>query len=372
MSSHATLDLQKGQDVLPIECIDYLELYSGNAKQTAFYLCKLFGFDIIAYSGLETGNRERASYVLAQGDIRLVISCAYKSDHQIAQFVHKKGDSVRDIAFRVKDLEATYAKLIERGATSVQAPTEEHDEHGVYKKATVAAFGDTVHTLIEREAYQGIFAPGYVEQFEKGSDTNTGIVAYDHLAVFVEDNDEWVAFYDKVFGFQLMSSFSKDDISTERSSLMTKVSQNNNSRIKLPINSPAEGKGRSQISEFIEYNEGPGIGHIAFLTHDIMASIEHMQNNGLRFLYTPQSYYDLLPERVGEIDEPFDKLNELNVLVDRDDEGYLLQIFCHPVHDRPTLYFELIQRKGSRGFGDGNIRALYEAMEREQAKRGNL
>ncbi|ASS74122.1 4-hydroxyphenylpyruvate dioxygenase [Tumebacillus algifaecis] len=365
-----SLDLMR--DVLPIEDIDYVEIYSGNAKQAVFYYCKLFGMKVVAYKGLETGCRDHVSYVLEKGDIRLVITGAFEPDHEIAEFVKKHGDAVKDIALRVHDLEQTYQQAIERGGVAICEPFVEVDELGTVKKAVIGTFGDTVHTLIERSGYTGSFVPGYDSVDEEEPEIDTAIARFDHLAINVEQMDEWVEYYEKVFGFTMIKEFRKEEVSSDSSSLMTKALSNGNHRIKMPIVEPAPGKKKSQVQEFIDYNFGAGVQHVALETDDILKAVENLQKNGIRFLHTPDSYYELLPSRVGEIDESLDELNRLNILVDRDEEGYLLQIFSQPMQDRPTMFFEIIQRKGSNGFGNGNIRALFEAVEREQEKRGNL
>ncbi|WP_274651220.1 4-hydroxyphenylpyruvate dioxygenase [Paenibacillus humicola] len=360
------------KDVFPIEDIDYVEIYVGNARQACFYYSKLFGFRIAAYKGLETGHRDACSYLLQRGEIHLVLTSAYEPGHPIAQFVHTHGDGVKDIAFRVKRVEQLYHTAIENGGIPLQPPQAIDDEHGTIKVARIGTYGNMVHTLVERTEYTGLFLPGFKEVDESVASYDTGLFRFDHFAINVERMDEWARYYANVFGFHLLNSFDKDEISSETSSLMTKAMQNDTERVKFPIVEPAPGKRKSQVREFIEYNRGEGIGHIALETDDIIKSVENLEKNGLKFLYTPEAYYNLLPERVGEIDEPVDRLQRLHILVDRDEEGYLLQIFAHPMGDRPTLFFEIIQRKGSRGFGNGNIRALFEAIEREQLKRGNL
>ncbi|TCP58028.1 4-hydroxyphenylpyruvate dioxygenase [Tumebacillus sp. BK434] len=359
-------------DLLPIEDIDYVEVYSGNAKQAVFYYCKLFGMKVTAYKGLETGSRNVVSYVVEKGEIRFVISGSFAPDTPIAEFVKKHGDAVKDIALRVDNVEETYRQAVERGGIPLVEPFIEEDEHGQVKKAVIGTFGDTVHTLIERSAYSGVFAPGFQSVEEEEPEIDTAITRFDHLAINVEQMDTWTDYYEKVFGFKLIKEFRKEDVSSDSSSLMTKALRNGNHRIKFPIVEPAPGKKKSQVQEFIDYNLGAGVQHVALETDNIVQAVDNLQKNGIRFLYTPDAYYELLPDRVGEIEEPIDELNRLNILVDRDDEGYLLQIFSQPMQDRPTMFFEIIQRKGSNGFGNGNIRALFEAVEREQEKRGNL
>ncbi|MCZ8521837.1 MULTISPECIES: 4-hydroxyphenylpyruvate dioxygenase [Paenibacillus] len=373
--SNAKMELKAEQfvsDVFPIEDIDYVEIFVSNARQACFYYSKLFGFRIAAYKGLETGYRDACSYLLQQGEIHIVLTSAYEPEHEIAEFVHLHGDGVKDIAFRVKGIEKLYQTAIENGGIPLQPPQTVEDEHGKLKTARIGAYGEMVHTLVERTEYKGLFLPGFKEVNESVSAYDTCLTRFDHLAINVESMDEWAQYYASVFGFHLLNSFDKDDISSESSSLMTKAMQNDTERVKFPIVEPAPGKKKSQVREFLDYNRGEGVGHIALETDDIIKSVENLEKNGLKFLYTPDAYYTLLPGRVGEIEEPVDRLNQLNILVDRDEEGYLLQIFAHPMEDRPTLFFEVIQRKGSKGFGNGNIRALFEAIEREQLKRGNL
>ncbi|MCS1350492.1 4-hydroxyphenylpyruvate dioxygenase [Mechercharimyces sp. CAU 1602] len=359
-------------DFFPILDVDYLEFYVGNAKQAAVYYCKNFGFKPLAYSGLETGNREQTSYVLEQGTLRLVLSGAYTSDHEISKFVMKHGDGVKDIALQVADVEKAFQETVSRGGIVVREPYEVTDEYGTLKKATIATYGDTVHTFIERTGYKGVFAPGFIKADFEIPSTPTGIEGFDHVVGNVESMGEWVSYYEKVFGFSELRHFDDEDISTEYSALMSKVMQNGTGRIKFPINEPAEGKRKSQIQEYLEFYNGAGVQHVAYYTKDIVKTIEAMKKNGVQFLDTPDTYYDDLKERVGEIDESVEELRRLKILVDRDDEGYLLQIFTNPIVDRPTLFFEIIQRKGSRGFGEGNFKALFESIEREQARRGNL
>ena len=373
--SNAKIEMKAEQfvsDVFPIEDIDYVEILVGNARQAVFYYSKLFGFRIAAFKGLETGHRDVCSYLLQQGEINLVLTSAYEPEHPIAKFVHTHGDGVKDIAFRVKEIEKLYQTAIENGGIPMEPPKMIEDEYGKVKIARIGAYGEMVHTLVERTEYAGLFLPDYKEVKQSVSSYDTCLTRFDHLAINVENMDKWAQYYAKVFGFHLLNSFDKDEISSDTSSLMTKAMQNDTERVKFPIVEPAPGKKKSQVREFLDYNRGDGVGHIALETDDIIKSVENLEKNGLKFLYTPDAYYKLLPERVGEIDESVDRLNQLNILVDRDEEGYLLQIFAHPMEDRPTLFFEVIQRKGSRGFGNGNIRALFEAIEREQLKRGNL
>jgi len=359
------------RDFFAIRDVDYLEIYTGNAKQAAYFFCLSFGFRLVAYSGLETGNRDHVSYVLEQGKIRLVVSGAYGPDHPIAEFVKQHGDGVKDIALLVDDVESAFSEAVSRGGIPVKEPHELQDEHGVIKKAVIGTYGDTVHTLIERHQYHGLFAPGFAAPECDIPHHDAGLVAIDHVVGNVERMEEWVAYYENVMGFKQMIHFDDKDISTEYSALMSKV-MHNGGRIKFPINEPAQGKRKSQIQEYLEFYRGAGVQHVALLTNDIVKTVETLRRHGVVFLSTPDAYYDTLIERVGNIDESIEDLRRLNILVDRDDEGYLLQIFTQPIVDRPTLFIEIIQRKGARGFGEGNFKALFEAIEREQERRGNL
>jgi 4-hydroxyphenylpyruvate dioxygenase len=359
-------------DFFTILDVDYLEYYTGNAKQAAHYFCKAFGFKPMAYSGLETGNRKQISYVLEQGNIRLVVSGAYTPDHPIADFVKRHGDGIKDIALQVEDVEKAYREAVSRGGIGIMEPHTVSDEHGMLKKAVIGTYGDTVHTLVERRHYNGVFAPGFVPKDFDISYTDSGLKGIDHVVGNVERMEEWVAYYEKVMGFTQLRHFNDEDIRTEYSALMSKVMQNGTGRIKFPINEPAEGKRKSQIQEYLEFYNGAGVQHVALYTKDIIRTVEQLKSQGVEFLDTPDTYYDNLKERVGNIDEAVEDLRKNKILVDRDDEGYLLQIFTKPIVDRPTLFIEIIQRKGARGFGEGNFKALFEAIEREQARRGNL
>jgi 4-hydroxyphenylpyruvate dioxygenase len=372
MNEQTSVTNQKVEDFFPVIDVDYLEIYTGNAKQACHYFCTAFGFKPVAYSGLETGNRETVSYVLQQRKIRLVITGSLKEDTRVSQFVKLHGDGVKDIALLFNDVEKAYNEAVSRGAIAITPPYELKDEHGVIKKAVIGTYGDTVHTLVERKNYKGTFMPG----FEAMEATNlpikdAGLIAVDHVVGNVERMPEWVDYYANVMGFKEMKHFTDKDITTEYSALMSKV-MHNGGRIKFPINEPAEGKRKSQIQEYLEFYNGAGVQHLAILTEDIIGTVRILKENGVEFLSTPDSYYEMLSERVGQIDEEIDKIRELNILVDRDDEGYLLQIFTKPIVDRPTLFVEIIQRKGARGFGEGNFKALFESIEREQARRGNL
>jgi 4-hydroxyphenylpyruvate dioxygenase len=362
------------EDFFPIKKVDYIEMYVGNAKQAMHYFAKGFGFQPVAYSGLETKNRNSTSYVLKQKGIRLVLTATLSPDHPVADFVKVHGDGVKDIALEVDDVESAYNEAVKRGAIPIQEPQTYTDEHGTLKRAIVGTYGDTVHSLVERDDYQGVFAPGYVPFTGNLKVEETGLLGIDHIVGNVELNkmEEWVSYYENVFGFTQLIHFDDDDISTEYSALMSKVMQDGLGRIKFPINEPAEGKRKSQIQEYLDFYHGPGVQHIALTTPDIIKTVSMLRENGIEFLTVPPTYYQDLKNRVGDIDEAVDELAKLHVLVDRDDEGYLLQIFTKPIVDRPTLFVEIIQRKGSRGFGAGNFKALFEAIEREQALRGNL
>ena len=361
-------------DFLPIQAIDYVELYVGNAKQAAHYYRTAFGFTPKAYAGLETGVRDRVSYLLEQGEIRLVITGALGPESPVAEHVRRHGDGVKDIALRVEDCESAFRETVKRGARAIMEPTVFEDAQGVLKKATIATYGDTVHTFVERKHYKGAWAPGYRAVAGAPEVKPVGLAAVDHIVGNVELGAmlDWVKFYEEVMGFSQFQTFDDKDISTEYSALMSKVMAGGHGKVKFPINEPASGRKKSQIQEYLDFYHGPGAQHIALITGDIVATVTALTQNGVEFLQTPDSYYDALEERVGQIPEPLDELRRLKILVDKDDEGYLLQIFTKPVQDRPTMFFEIIQRKGSRGFGKGNFRALFEAIEREQELRGNL
>ncbi|QHT60899.1 4-hydroxyphenylpyruvate dioxygenase [Paenibacillus lycopersici] len=362
---------QRASDFFPVRGIDHIALYVGNAKQAAHYLSKGFGFRVTAYAGLETGESAQVSYVLEQQQARFVVTGSLSPDHPVADFVKKHGDGVKDIAMRIDDVEKAYREAVARGGIPVMAPKEVADRDGTVTMAVIGTYGDTVHTLIDRSRYTGLFLPKYAACDWHLPHQPTGLIGFDHVVGNVERMEEWVSYYEQVMGFRQMIHFDDKDISTEYSALMSKV-MFSGGRIKFPINEPAGGKRKSQIQEFLDYHHGAGVQHIAILTNDIVATVTALQQNGIEFLSTPDSYYEMLPDRVGEIDEELAKLRELNILVDRDDEGYLLQIFTKPVVDRPTLFMEIIQRKGAVGFGEGNFKALFESIEREQARRGNL
>jgi 4-hydroxyphenylpyruvate dioxygenase len=346
-------------DPFPLLGIDHLELWVGNAAQAAFFLEHAFGLRRVAYAGLETGLRDRASHVLAQGGVRLVVTGALRGDTPVAAHHARHGDGVRDIALAVPDAARAYADALAHGATGIAEPAR------------------AVRTFIERDGYAGTFLPGYAAAEPAGpADHASGPVFedLDHVVANVEPGrmDHWVRFYADVLGMAQLRHFSDEAIATEHSALMSKVMADGSGRIKFPINEPAQGRRRSQVDEFLEFNAGPGAQHIALTTHDIVATVEHLRHRGVSFLPTPSAYYDDLPARVGEIDESLEDLRRLGILVDRDDEGYLLQVFTSPLGDRPTVFFEIIQRRGARGFGEGNFKALFEALEREQDRRGNL
>jgi 4-hydroxyphenylpyruvate dioxygenase len=357
-----------------IKGFDHVHYWVGNAKQAAHYYQSLFGFEPIAYSGLETGQRQTASYVLRQNKITLVFSTPLISDHPMQKFLAAHGDSVRDIAFSVDDVDAAFTEVCANGADPVAEPEVRKNEFGEVKMAAVRAYGDTIHTFIDRSAYRGIFLPGY-EAFTPIIPTYpVGLVHIDHIVGNQPENEmeRVVNYYQSSFGFHRFWTVDDEDISTEYSSLRSIVVANENEIIKMPINEPAPGLRKSQIQEYIDFNAGAGVQHIAMSTRDIVATIRQLRHNGVSFLPTPDSYYDTLPERTGNIDESIVHLRQLGILVDRDADGYMLQIFTKPVEDRPTLFLEVIQRKGSNSFGKGNFKALFESIEREQHKRGNL
>ena len=363
------------EDFMPLDGWDHVELWVGNAKQAAYYYEQAFGFRRTAYAGPETGVRDRASYVLEQNDIRFVVTSAIRSDSDIGRHAFKHGDGLKDIALRVPDVQHAYREAIARGAGSVTEPHVVEDDFGRVELATIATYGDVVHTFVGRNGYEGAYLPGYVAQESTiGPGEDVGLLAIDHIVGNVELGrmDHWVEFYEQVFGMTEMIHFSDDDISTEYSALMSKVMTDGQGKVKFPINEPAEGKRKSQIDEYLEFNEGPGAQHIAMQSSNIIQTVEALERRGVIFLTTPDTYYEDTPERVGDIDESWDDLRRLRILADRDDDGYLLQIFTKTAQDRPTLFFEVIERHGARGFGDGNFKALFEAIEREQALRGNL
>ena len=361
-------------DTFPINGTDYVEFYVGNAKQAAHFYQSALGFQLKAYRGPETGTRDRASYLLTQNKIRFVLTTPLTPDSDIADHVRNHGDGVRDLALWVDDARDAYAKAVERGATPAYEPRVIRDDDGEVVIAGIKIYGDTIHSLVERRNYRGLFLPGFQKREWHYQSAETGLLHVDHCVANVElgKMNEWVGFYDRVMGFKNLISFDDDDISTEYSSLMSKVMSNGNERINLPINEPAAGKKKSQIDEYLDFYQGPGVQHLALATDDIIATVTALRDRGVEFLRAPTTYYAELQARVGKIDEPIEQLEALGILVDRDPDGYLLQIFSKPVEDRPTLFYEIIERKGARSFGKGNFKALFEAIEQEQALRGNL
>ncbi len=364
-------------DPLGLDGFDHIEIYTSNAKQTAHFLCTAFGFEPFAYCGPETGFREGVVHVVKQGSAIYKITSSLYADSDISNMINKHGQTVKDVAFQVPDCVAFYNEAIKRGAESVMKPYEFSDENGVVRKATIKAYGDVQHSIIERKNFSGSFWPGFVsynEIFPNVKAVDCGIEIVDHVVANVElgKMEHWVKFYEDVLGFKEMLHFTEDDISTEYSALMSKVMNDGSGKVKLPINEPADGKRKSQIEEYLEFHNGPGVQHIAMRTTDILKTITNLQERGVSFLRVPKTYYEALPERIGDIKEDLEKIGALGILADRDDDGYLLQIFTKPIQDRPTLFFEIIQREGSQGFGIGNFKALFEAIEREQERRGNL
>ncbi|MBL7662381.1 4-hydroxyphenylpyruvate dioxygenase [bacterium] len=365
-------------DPLGIEGYDYIEIYCDSARQTAYYLTHGFGFVPVAYRGPETDTKDAVSILLKQGEAYLIITSPLRSTSPLCEFVHKHSVTARDVAFTVANCEAFYYEAIKRGATSVQAPTEYSDQGGTVRRASIRTYGDVIHSCVERKGYQGHFFPGFVPYKDIFHDRvdwrEVGFKRIDHVVGNVElgQMNTWVKFYEDILGFSQMIHFSDKDISTEYSALMSKVMTGGQGKVKMPINEPAEGRRKSQIEEYLEFHNGPGVQHIAFLTDDIIATVRALHQRGVYFLRVPKSYYDEVPQRVGTIKEDLKTIETLGVLVDRDDDGYLLQLFTKPLQDRPTLFFEIIQREGSSGFGKGNFKALFEAIEREQADRGNL
>lgn len=367
--------IQQNADFLPLNGTDHLEFFVGNARQAAYYYRAAFGFELVAWRGPETGTRDRVSYVLRQNKIRLVLTTPLRPDHPIAHHIHRHGDGVQNIALWVEDVDAAWRETTSRGGLGMREPVTLSDENGEVRFCSIAAYGDTIHSFVERRNYRGVFMPGFASV--PGPDEvarPTGLKYVDHMVGNVGwgEMNTWVEFYRRVMGFELWKHFDDADISTEYSALMSKVMSNGNGRVKFPINEPAEGRRKSQIEEYLEFYGGPGVQHIAMATDDIVGTVSKLRSQGVEFLRVPGAYYTDLEKRIGPIDEPLDRLAELGILVDRDDEGYMLQIFTRPVEDRPTLFYEIIQRKGSRSFGKGNFKALFEAIEREQALRGNL
>ncbi len=363
-----------GNEFLPLNGTDYIEFYVGNAKQAAHYYKTAFGYQSLAYAGPETGLKDRVSYVLQQGKVRLMLTTALSSNHEIAEHVKVHGDGVKILALAVDDAYKSYEETIKRGAKSYVAPYTLKDENGEVKISGIYTYGETVHLFVERKNYKGIFMPGFRKWESAYNPSDVGLLYVDHCVGNVGWNrmNDTVKWYEEVMGFTNILSFDDTQITTEYSALMSKVMSNGNGYVKFPINEPAEGKKKSQIEEYINFYEGEGVQHVAIATNDIITTVRALKARGVEFLDTPNAYYDDLLDRVGTIDESIEPLRELKILVDRDEEGYLLQIFTKPVEDRPTLFYEIIQRKGAKSFGAGNFKALFESIEREQASRGNL
>lgn len=364
----------KQGDFLPLQGTDYVEFYVGNAKQAAHFYKTAFGFQSLAYAGPETGIKDRVSYVVRQNKLTFVFTTPLRANNEIADHIYKHGDGVKHLALMVEDAADAWFQTTSRGAVSELEPIKLSDEQGEAVLSGIKTYGETVHLFIERKNYQGVFLPGFKKWESTYNPSSTGLLYVDHCVGNVGWNqmNKWVAFYENVLGFKNILSFDDNDISTEYSALMSKVMSNGNGFVKFPINEPAEGKKKSQVEEYLDFYDGEGCQHVALATNDIVATVTQLQQRGIEFLKVPNSYYDDLISRVGKIDEDLAPLKELGILVDRDDEGYLLQIFSKPVEDRPTLFFEIIQRKGAKSFGKGNFKALFEALEREQDLRGNL
>jgi 4-hydroxyphenylpyruvate dioxygenase len=362
-------------DFLPLQGTDYVEFYVGNAKQAAHYYMSAFGFQALAYAGPETGIKDRASYAVRQNKLTLVLTTPIRANNEIADHIYKHGDGVKALALMVEDATSAWEETTKRGGKSYMEPKRMKDDNGEVVISGIHTYGDTVHLFIERKNYKGTFLPGYRKWSNPHfAPTDTGLLYVDHCVGNVGWNqmNPWVKFYEEVMGFRNILSFDDEDISTEYSALMSKVMSNGNGFVKFPINEPAEGKKKSQVEEYLEFYDGEGVQHVAMATNDIVKTVRDLMSRGVEFLKVPSSYYDDLTARVGTIDEDLEPLKELGILVDRDNEGYLLQLFSKPVEDRPTLFFEIIQRKGAKSFGKGNFKALFEAIEREQAERGNL
>ncbi|MEN9525817.1 MAG: hypothetical protein RL447_559 [Bacteroidota bacterium] len=371
----AEMNANPSVDFLPLEGTDYVEFYVGNAKQAAHYYMTAFGFQALAYAGPETGCKDFASYAIRQHKLTFVLTTPLHPDNPMADHIYRHGDGVKALALRVPDARAAWQETTARGAKSYLEPVVKQDAHGEAVISGIHTYGDTVHLFIERKNYTGAFLPGYRAWSNPYyAPASTGLLYVDHCVGNVGWNqmNTWVNFYEEVMGFKNILSFDDEDISTEYSALMSKVMSSGNGFVKFPINEPAEGKKKSQVEEYLDFYRGEGVQHVALATSDIVASVRALQSRGVEFLKVPTTYYDDLLDRVGPIDEDLEPLKELGILVDRDNEGYLLQLFSKPVEDRPTLFFEIIQRKGAKSFGKGNFKALFEAIEREQALRGNL
>ncbi len=374
MQTLSSLQTDTQQDLFPLNGTDHIEFYVGNAKQAAYYYQSAFGFDLVAYRGPETGERTKVSYVLQQGKIRFVLTSAFDPAHEICQHVALHGDGVKVLALWVDDAEYSYYTALERGAESAFPPVVQEDDHGWVKMAAIKTYGETLHTFVERHSYNGAFLPGFEARESTIEVKPIGLQYVDHCVGNVELGamNKWVEFYQDVMGFKLLVTFDDNDISTEYTALMSKVVSNGNGYVKFPINEPAEGRKKSQIEEYLDFYKSAGVQHIAIATKDILHTVDTLRRNGVDFLQVPDTYYETVTERVGAIKEDLQELQRLNILIDRDEEGYLLQIFTKPVQDRPTVFFEIIQREGARSFGKGNFKALFEAIEREQALRGTL
>lgn len=370
-----TQTVSKETDFLPLQGTDYVEFYVGNAKQAAHYYMSAFGFQALAYAGPETGIKDRTSYVVRQNKLTFVLTTPLRPDNEIADHIYKHGDGVKFLALKVNDAEDAWKQTTSRGGKSYMDPEHLRDNDGEVVMSGIHTYGDTVHLFIERKNYKGAFMPGFrAWKNPVFQPTETGLLYVDHCVGNVGWNqmNPWVKFYEEVMGFKNILSFDDEDISTEYSALMSKVMSNGNGYVKFPINEPAEGKKKSQVEEYLEFYNGEGVQHVALATNDIVKTVRELISRGVEFLKVPNSYYEDLIDRVGHIDEDLEPLKELGILVDRDNEGYLLQLFSKPVQDRPTLFFEIIQRKGAKSFGKGNFKALFEAIEREQEARGNL
>ena len=367
-------EFPEAEDFLPLNGTDHIELYVGNAKQAAHFYKTAFGFQSVAYAGLETGVKDRVSYVLQQDKIRLVLTTPLGEGGPINEHLSKHGDGVKNVALWVDDATKSFEETTKRGAEIAFEPYTAEDANGKVVMSGIKTYGDTVHIFVERSEYDGPFLPGYTKWESHYNPKSAGLKYIDHMVGNVGwgEMNQWVDFYARVMGFAQLVSFDDKDISTEYTALMSKVMTNGNGRIKFPINEPAEGKKKSQIEEYIDFYNGPGVQHVAVATEDIISTVDHLESHGVEFLYVPDTYYDDLLERVGDIEEEVAELRKRGILVDRDDEGYLLQLFTKPVADRPTLFFEIIQRKGAKSFGKGNFKALFESIEREQESRGTL
>lgn len=367
-------DTQAAPELMPINGVDYIEIYTSNAKQSAYYLKSAFGFQSFAYAGLETGKKDYESFVVAQGKIRIILSTPLQSGTEMGRHIDKHGDGVKVMAMWVDDATVAFNEAVGRGAKPFMQPTEESDEHGKIIRSGIHVYGEVVHVFVERKEYHGLFLPGFQAWKVDYNPADVGLKYIDHMVGNVElgEMNKWVDFYKEVMGFKQIMSFDDKDISTEYTALMSKVMSNGNGRIKFPINEPAAGLKKSQVEEYLDFYEGAGVQHVAVATDNIIETVSQMRERGVEFLQVPDTYYDELKDRVGAIDEDIEILRQLNILVDRDEEGYLLQIFTKTINPRPTMFFEIIQRKGATSFGKGNFKALFEAIEREQELRGTL